>query len=227
MNRCNSVVVCSTRAISALLTAGFSTSEQHTGHSIASLPNKFVRHYPPKSVISDMKWWLDTLRVPGVARSLTPRMPLKDADIWVDASSSWGIGILFGDRWAAWSWDPASSWRGCGRDIGWAEMVAVELAARYVSELGYSNVDVLIYSDNAGVVGAYNRGRSRNFQVNEAIRRVDTIGMTLNILFRLEYVNTKNNLADPVSRGEPVASMSRLPQLELPAELSTFLISHA
>ena len=103
-------------------------------------------------------------------------------------------------------------------------MVAVELAARYVEFRNLRNRDVVILSDNQGVVGAYNRGRSRNFQTNESIRRVDIIGMTLNTRFELLYISTNENPADPVSRGSPPHGLSRLPALtSLPEELTAYL----
>ncbi|OBZ72642.1 hypothetical protein A0H81_07918 [Grifola frondosa] len=193
---------------------------------IAAFPNKHATRYPPRSVISDLKWWQNTLNLPGVTRSLTPRGELKDLGIWVDASTNWGIGVIVSERWAAWRWKlPLAEWKACGRDIGWAEMVAVELAIRYVEELGHTNADILIRGDNEGVVGAFTRGRSRNFQVNDSIRRAGVIGMSLNLSFKLTYVNTKVNKADPVSRGEPDPSMTRLPPLTtLPPELIPFIV---
>ncbi|OBZ78926.1 hypothetical protein A0H81_01330 [Grifola frondosa] len=193
---------------------------------IASFRNKHAPRYPPRSMISDLTWWLQTLGVSGVRRSLTPRGPLKDIGIWVDASTDWGIGIIVDGRWAAWKWRlPTAQWKTHGRDIGWAEMIAVELAARFVEQLGYKDSDILVRGDNSGVVGAVTRGRSRNFQANESIRRTEVLSMSLNIYFRLEYVNTKVNKADPVSRGKPDPSMARLPVLfTLPPELELFLL---
>lgn len=190
---------------------------------ISKFDNKFAPRFPPHSMISDLKWWLSALSISGVTRSLTSRGPTKDLGIWVDASTDWGIGVIIKGFWNAWTWLP--DWKGDGRDIGWAEMVAVELVARYVEKLGYSNAEILIRSDNMGVVGAYNRGRSRNFPTNEAIRRTDVLAMSLNIKFSLQYVNTKVNLADPVSRGVPVPGLKHLPSpFPLPGELSPYLV---
>ena len=43
----------------------------------------------------------------------------------MDASTSWGIGFVMDGKWLA--WELVDSWHGDDRDIGWAEMVAVEL----------------------------------------------------------------------------------------------------
>ena len=144
--------------------------------------------------------------------------------IVTDASSDWGVGLRFGQKWNAWRWRSAS-WHTSDRDIGWAEMVGVELAARYVEhDGGIRDAEVPIHCDNQGVVAAYNNGRSRNFHVNESIRRVDAIGMKLNVQFVLEYVPSLENPADSVSRGKLPKGRARLPELPtLPKAISQFL----
>jgi len=49
-----------------------------------------------------------------------------DPDIWVDASSSWGIGLLEGNHWAAWRL--LSGWQSHGQEIGWDEAISIKLA---------------------------------------------------------------------------------------------------
>jgi len=74
----------------------------------------------------------------------------------MDASSSWGIGLLCEGQWAAWKW--LDGWESNFREIGWAEGVAVELAVRLLDVRDWSNLHVLLRSDNQGVIGAYQRG---------------------------------------------------------------------
>ena len=79
-----------------------------------------------------------------------------------------------------------------------------------------------------GVVGAFERGRSRNYQVNDSIRRTEVVCMACNIRIKLQYVNTKENRADEVSRGTPGPRLLPLViAFPLPPELSPFLVSHA
>lgn len=190
---------------------------------ISSFRTKFAPRFAPRSVLTDMKWWRVMLDKPSLVRPLKPRGPRQDIGIWVDASTSWGIGVLIAGQWNAWRL--AADWKKDSRDIGWAEMIAAELAARYAIQLGYSNAEILIRSDNTGVVGAYNRGRSRNWQVNDSIRRMVFLAMGANIKFVLEYVNTEDNLADPVSRGTRGDASSQLPELLLiPEELIPFIV---
>ncbi len=193
---------------------------------IASFKNKFAPRYPPHSVISDVRWWRVQLQVPGVKRSLNPRGPLQDFGVSVDASTDWGIGIVVDGCWDAWKWSIArAGWNTEGRDIGWAEMVAIELVVRRLEELGISDADVLVRSDNQGVVGGFRRGRSRNYQVNLSIRRTEIICISRNLRIKLEYVNTKVNQADAVSRGTPLPEMARFrSDFVLPEELAAFLV---
>ena len=190
---------------------------------------RFAPPYPTPSMLSDLKWWRRTLETPGVARPLRPRSAIQDPDIWVDASSDWGIGLVARDACAAWRWSQETSvWKRDGRDIGWAEMVAMELAARLLEQEGARDTEIILRGDNMGVIGAMERGRSRNFQVNDSIRRTEVICMASNILLRPRYVNTKCNRADPVSRGIPDARLSRIEiRFALPPELSPFLVLDA
>ncbi len=137
--------------------------------------------------------------------------------------------MIVGDAWAAWRWAvDLSVWKRNSRDIGWAEMVAMELATLYLEQTGVHDAEVLVRGDNTGVIGAIQRGRSRNFQVNESIRRTEVVCMARNILLKPAYVNTKDNRADPVSRGIPDARLRPLSiSFALPPELSPFLVLNA
>lgn len=197
--------------------------------SFGPRPSEFLSRWPPKSVISDLCWWRDVLGTPGIKRTLRARGEPRDLDIWVDASTDWGIGIVVGQSRAAWRWAaPLEEWKREGRDIGWAEMVAIELAVRFLEQSRMENADVLVHSDNSGVIGAFERGRSRNFQVNNSIRRTEAICRAANLWIRLQYVASLNNRADPVSRGVLDARLDPLPiNFELPSELAPFLVLDA
>jgi hypothetical protein len=145
-----------------------------------------------------------------------------DPDVWVDASTSWGIGVHIGHRWDAWSL--RAGWKGNSRDIGWAEGVAVEVAVMILEGMRMCNCRVLIHSDNIGVIGAYLKGRGRNFQVNSSIRRVETIAMSTNVSHELIYVPSAENKADPISRGILGLPELQIPfRISLPSELTPFL----
>lgn len=184
---------------------------------IAQYHNNFISRIPPPSVKNDLLWWLNVLSSPPPPRPLTPRGPPRDLDIWVDASTDWGIGLVWGNKWDAWT--IVEGWKGHGRDIGWLEAVAVELAVMSLFLSGWSNCSIIINSDNQGVIGAFKCGRSRNFHVNLCIRRVEAIAMASNTLHVLAYTASLANKADLVSHGETGPAICRLPSFQLPEEL--------
>ncbi|CDO76109.1 hypothetical protein BN946_scf184876.g2 [Trametes cinnabarina] len=195
---------------------------------LASYVNEHALRYPPKSVISDLGWWRSILSLPSEHRVLEKRGEVRNLDLWVDASTDWGIGIVIGQSWDAWRWAMERElWNKMGRDIGWAEMIAIELLLRRLVEEGLENAAVLVRSDNKGVIKAFRRGCSRNWQVNLSIRRTELLCMEKNLDLQPVYVNTKENRADPVSRGIPDARLCRFKsKFDLPEEVAPFL-THA
>ena len=82
---------------------------------------------------------------PNVSWSLTP-LASVNLGIWINASTSWGIGLLVGNAWAAWMLLPGWKCKGC--DIGWAECIAVELVVIWLCENSVHDCDITIQSDN-------------------------------------------------------------------------------
>ena len=166
---------------------------------LTTFTSDFAPRFPPPSVLSDLTWWSTQLSHPSLIRSLVPRPPISDFNIWVDASTDWGIGLLFNNTWDAWHTLPA--WKAPGRDIGWLEAVAVELIIILMHETHFSHLNVLIRSDNEGVIGAFRKGWSRNQETNLCIRRSEALLEQCDLSISLIYVETSINLADPISRG--------------------------
>jgi len=65
----------------------------------------------------------------------------------MDASTSWGVGFWMEGKWIAWRSIPG--WKSDGQDIGWLEMVTVELALHTVIGAGYKDVHLVFRSDNS------------------------------------------------------------------------------
>lgn len=166
---------------------------------IADFPDDFKPRYMHPSVISDLKWWLDLLSVPRPPLSVAIPPPPLDLSVWVDASSDFGIGLLVDQAWFAWRLAP--DWRGPGRDIGWLESLAIELAMSLIIRRSFRNSSILIHSDNEGSIAAFRKGRSRNFMSNLCIRRTALASHEAGISLALVYVPSLENLADPISRG--------------------------
>ena len=170
--------------------------------------NEFMRRYPPKSVITDLKWWLHALSVPDLHRKLLPRGPAQDLGIFVDASTSWGIGIVIAGRWI--TFELHEDWKVEGRDICWLETVVVEILIYILEAMGFANTTVLIHSDNQGTIGLLSKGRSRNFHINLSVHRAYVVLASRFITPELVYIASENNLADPISHGELGSEATRI-----------------
>jgi hypothetical protein len=89
-------------------------------------------------------------------------------------------------------------WRSDFQEISWVEAAAVELAVRLIDVWGWSNLHVLLCSDNQGIIGAYQWGWEHNPEINDSVQHVDVITSTWNFSFSFTYVKSEANLADPV-----------------------------
>ena len=191
---------------------------------LTSFHGDFIPRWITSSALTDLRWWFALLSQNHTPRSLAPGGCTRDYNIWVDASTEWGIGLIWGSHWSAWKL--LDGWRGPSRDIGWLEGVAVELAILATRAMGIRDADVLIRSDNEGVIGAFSKGRCSNFMTNLSIRRSDEVYSDVGISVTLIYVNTVDNLADPISRGILPPSSQAFPlSIPIPIPLLSF-ISH-
>lgn len=170
--------------------------------SFSHTKSNFSRRTPNATVFADITWWSETLSRPFCGSQLVRPPSISEVEIWVDASSSWGVGIVFNGAWD--TWKLADGWRSEGRDIGWAEMVAIEIALRFAVELGFSNVHFRFRSDNQGVIQALDAGKSRNSQQNRVLQRIVATMRTNAIWLSTHYVPSAKNLADRPSRGLPL-----------------------
>lgn len=181
------------------------------------------RRRPPNTTLKDLKWWRECLLRPFCGIPIVnPPTPSEDI-IWVDASSSWGIGIVFNDSWQAWKLSPG--WKTDGRDIGWAEAVAIELAICEAIARGIHDAHIIIRSDNQGVIGGLKAGRSRGLQQNRVLRRIVALFAEHRIWVSSTWVTSATNRSDNPSRGAlPVPPCPRSTfSFTLPAALTAFL----
>ena len=151
-------------------------------------------------------------------------MPRKqfDPNLHIDASSSYGLGFVIENKYAG--WQLIAGWACDGRDIGWAESVALELAIYWLIQEGYQGMNITILSDNTGVIGAFSSGRSHNPARNPTIRHTTVAMIPTNISISPEYLTSSGNLADAVSRGATSGYNSRLNcAFPLPTDLAPWL----
>lgn len=184
----------------------------------------------PPSMIADLSW------VAFLLVSLPNVLPLMSPDIidiqwWGDASSSFGIGIAISHFWAVWKWAPDFK-VGPGRDfdIGWAEAIAIELGLRIAIVTGLlrspdrARSCFLVRSDNSGVVAVMNKGRSRSRATNRVLKQVYLLQAQHGIRLHTEYVSTRVNIADALSRGDVAGFLAGFPSVTM--QTSTILPEH-
>lgn len=181
-----------------------------------------VKHKLSTSITEDLAWWRGRLQEEFVGmKIICPPDPL-DIKVFVDASTSWGIGLVLDGRWLAWQFK--EGWRTEGREIGWAEMVAVELAIRTLVTGNFGNSHIVVRSDNQGVVGALKAGRSRGTQQNLVLREIVRLIQDCNIWISTIWIPTLDNPADGPSRGHLPGKALLCPfQPKIPFHLSKFI----
>ena len=159
--------------------------------------NSFVKHCIPKDTLADAAWWCSQLSADwcGTPISLPPSpLPLP---IFVDASSSFGVGLSLDGHWLAWRL--LEGWHSDGCDIGWAEMVAIDLGLHTLIHSNYHDCHFICYSDNQGVVGALNSGHSCSSAQNTVLRHIVSNFRQHNIWLSVVWVCSEDNLTDGVS----------------------------
>lgn len=161
--------------------------------------NHFATKHISPDARKDLEWWYRKLGEDFVGMKCVRPPPIRtDVSIMVDASTVWGIGLVLNGRWLA--WELKEGWKSDGRDIGWGEMVAVLLAVRSL-QASHLTGHILLQSDNQGVVGALAAGVSRGKQQNDVLQHIVDAMHDTDIFLTIEYVNTKDNIADAPSRG--------------------------
>ncbi|CUA70723.1 hypothetical protein RSOLAG22IIIB_09049 [Rhizoctonia solani] len=170
----------------------------------------------------DANWWIDTLSTEHIGSSIAAPPPMESLSIFTDASTSFGIGVIIDKEYL--SSRLMSGWKSDGRDIGWAEAIAIEIALAWIIFKGFRKTSITIHCDNQGVVYAWKAGRSRNPHQNDAITRITAMALEHNIHIQIQYVNTKDNPADLPSRNvlPPDTIKARNPP-KIPDHLIDFL----
>jgi hypothetical protein len=181
-----------------------------------------VKHTISHKLAADLLWWRKHLSSPPCTLSIKPPPPPLASKIHVDASTSWGISFIMDNHWLAWHLLP--SWHSDGRDIGWAEMVAVELALHSVIAAQYHSVHLIIRSDNQGVVGASHAGKSHNNASNLILCKITDLFLENDLWITITWIPTSHNLADGPSCGVfPSAQNLFWSAPRIPLHLSQFV----
>jgi hypothetical protein len=137
---------------------------------------------------------------------------IVDLNWWGDASTSFGIGVVLGELFTVWKYAP-----GCqvgpkkAFDIGGEEAVAVELRlclAIQFQLLRGSNI--LVHSDNSGIVAVMNKGRSRSLETNKILKHVYLLQQkpTFGYIPCMSQVATTFQMPSPEARSQSFSKAS-------------------
>jgi hypothetical protein len=156
-----------------------------------------------ESAWRDVDWWTTELSSEARGMKLCTERTADDSfRVFVDASTSFGIGVVIGKQYErfkladGWRWGDDEA-----RDIGWAEFAAVLLAVFFlISTFGIRNRHILIHSDNQGVVFAWEKRWSRSPAQNRVLGNILHLLSRHQCYMTLEYVKSADNPADKPSR---------------------------
>jgi hypothetical protein len=147
---------------------------------------------------------------------------MRSLNITSDASTSFGLGVVIDDSW--WSWRLLGGWKTEGRDIGWAEAIALDLAVSCVIALGVRDASITCGCDNQGVVYAWAVGRSRNPHQNAVFMSLMEKADAANLHITVKYVRSAENPADDPSRGVRPVNLHPSPlRIPIPAAYAPYV----
>lgn len=185
---------------------------------------RFARQKRTQWANEEAEWWRTQLSEGQCTLDIRPAPPRTNLVIYTDASTSFGLGVVIDGEWRV--WQLRKNWKGKGRDIGWAEAAAVELAISWLVARGTRSTSITINCDNQGVVFAWKAGRSRNRQQNECIMRITEVCAARDLQLDLVYVDSAKNPADSPSRGLELGQPYILSHFsfDTPVQIARFLM---
>ena len=112
----------------------------------------FILHRPDIGLDQDLSWWLEKLKNGTIICSIQPPPLFLDLQVFSDAGSGFGIGIIIGSQWRAWHLRPDWSTLHGKKDIRWAEAIGFELLICAVDIYLSKPRHIILYGDNTGIV---------------------------------------------------------------------------
>ncbi|KAI7936620.1 hypothetical protein MJO28_015519 [Puccinia striiformis f. sp. tritici] len=157
----------------------------------------------PANARDDLEMWLTTLLFFKETRMIQNPDP---TDIgWVgDATTSYGIGVLIGKRWAqfqlreGWNHGPKTK-----RNIAWLETVAIQVGLIALSTLkARPGKNFIVWTDNTTTESTIKKKRAAGVHVNKEWKLIQTLLVKLDLDITAQRVTSKENPADALSRGD-------------------------
>lgn len=162
----------------------------------------FARQTLPVDARDDLLFWQDTLLSFKSTRLIASADP-KDI-LWVgDASTSFGIGVLIGDRWS--QFRLKDGWQTYGnvkRGIAWLETIAIRLGLLMLLSLEVKpGQNLVVWTDNTTSESTVRKRKSKDLSVNEEWKLIQHLLVEMQIDLTPRRVVSAENRADALSRG--------------------------
>jgi hypothetical protein len=169
----------------------------HMVSAFKGAQNCFSCWTPSPAVLNNIAFWHTKLSAPFCGSVLCNLPPLSPVEFWVDALTSYGVGVVFAGHWAAWQF--CAGWQADGHNIGWAKMIAIEVGVWVAVELGFCNTHFLVRSNNTGAIGLVSLGKAQNTEQNCSLQRIIAHMCASNLCIMSKYVALAANMADTPS----------------------------
>jgi hypothetical protein len=179
----------------------------------------------PEDVKEDLNFWVSTLENYQKTRLFPVEDPVEIN--WVgDASTSFGIGVLIGNRWG--QLRLKETWRNAvpERTIAWLETVAIRVGLLMLTVLGrdIKGKNFVVYTDNTTIESTLRSRKSRDHHSNQEWKNIQRILISNELDIPPRRVISKENIADGLSRGVkgPHKNRNRV-WFYIPEDLQPFL----
>jgi len=170
--------------------------------------NKFAIKHIPAYTHFDIHWWSMYACSWNSVQLLEPQNPTLH--IYMDASSTKGLGGIFGDEW----FSTRCPRRFCSRDIQFKEIYAVLHAILRWGHLWIGH-HVVFHVENYAVVSALCSGSMQNPQVMNVLRSIVMLAAQLGFSYNSSWLaSSDNSLADAASRFDYAHLFSMVPYMK-------------
>jgi hypothetical protein len=182
---------------------------------------KALRPTPP-DVFADLTLWVSTLESFEHTRIINYGPPVDIG--WVgDASTSFGIGILIGKKWAQFKLhNPRSN----PLRILYLETVAIRLGLLMILDLrDQRGKTLVVWTDNTTTENGINNKKSRDYLANAEWMKIQAILVKNGVELQAKQVTSKNNKADTLSRGiQSGQHVNQQKVIDVPDDLKEILV---
>lgn len=193
----------------------------------AAWRKRFAKQILPEDVREDLEYWSRSL---GSFKNhrLIPAVEPKEVK-WVgDASTSFGVAVVIGEKWCQYrlkeGWQTRSPVK---RGIAWLETVAIRLGILMIIEMNWKRGQRFnVWTDNTTCEEALRKRKSRDRSVNDEWKAIKNLLITSEYDLNPLRVVSEENIADALSRGEPTEhSESNRLRFILPSDLAIYMTS--